>query len=240
MHRSKLVDYYRSELGQGVKSIICKELLSIMDLTDGDSIMGLGFATSFLEDIIAHCSTPLGRILNLIDMDVAGFESYNVSDNYFSFFSDPEVVPLPDCSVDKVIIIHGISQKNLLPNVVRSSWRVLKDDGQLIVVFVNKNSPLHVLSSRMLPEDVAFGAGEVKSILNELMFRNIKTQFLLKKCSKSMEMNKLLMSLFNITNKTMKTHLSGFVAVYGNKTMFATTKLENNKSLIKRFCPQNN
>ena len=51
---------------------------------------------------------------------------------------DETDLPLPDNSVDRVLLVHGVESSEYLRDLFREIWRVLSGDGRLIVVVPNR------------------------------------------------------------------------------------------------------
>lgn len=47
---------------------------------------------------------------------------------------DDAHLPLPDLSVDRILLVHALEHSEALRPLLRDLWRVLKDDGRIIVV----------------------------------------------------------------------------------------------------------
>ena len=51
-----------------------------------------------------------------------------------------KVLPLPDLSMDRIVVVHGLEYSENLRGFLREMWRVLSDGGRLLVVVPNRRS----------------------------------------------------------------------------------------------------
>ncbi len=86
---------------------------------------------------------------------------------------EEDCLPLPDNSVDKILLIHGLEVSEHARPLMREIWRVLAPEGRLLVVVPNR---MGVWSRR---EATPFGHGrpysraQLQVLLNESLFSAI-------------------------------------------------------------------
>ncbi len=105
-----------------------------------------------------------------------------------------EEIPLPDESVDFVLMVTTICFIDDPLQALKEIYRILKPDGTVIVGFVDRDTPLgdyyleHRQESRFYAPATFFSAGEVSGLLHEAGFDELKAvQTLFGKRLESME-----------------------------------------------------
>jgi len=49
-------------------------------------------------------------------------------------------IPLPDLSINRILMVHGLEYAENTAQMLREMWRVLSDGGRLMVVVPNRRS----------------------------------------------------------------------------------------------------
>lgn len=92
---------------------------------------------------------------------------------------DEDRLPFPDLSFDRVLLVHALEQAAGPPRFLREIWRVMRDDGRLLVVSPNR------LGLWAQAERTPFGLGEpyspgqVERLLRHGAFRTLRRGFAL-------------------------------------------------------------
>lgn len=124
-----LRDFYDSSLGHVAEENISAVLKQIWPTTKDESVLGFGFAAPYLAKISesafeAICFMP----------ERQGVLHWPVVNKNASALIAETLWPLPDATLDKIIIVHGL-ETSLNPSaLLKEVWRVLKAGGKIIVV----------------------------------------------------------------------------------------------------------
>ncbi|MEJ1976058.1 MAG: methyltransferase domain-containing protein [Acetobacteraceae bacterium] len=94
----------------------------------GQSVLGLGYAAPYLRvwrDGARRCvaATPAQIGIARWPSGAAGL----------SCTVDEDALPFTDLSVDRILLVHGLENAENARRMLREVWRVLKDDGRLLV-----------------------------------------------------------------------------------------------------------
>ena len=158
---SEMTRFYDGLLGQLASTHVRAKLSEAWGDARGLRVAGFGYTTPFLpafreaERAVALMPEGLGQTRD------EGVPSCTVSGHLW---------PLPDASIDRLLIVHGLEEVPGPRRVLREAWRVLTDDGLLIVVCANRRG-LWALAER-----TPFGAGrpysrsQLDKLLRESMF----------------------------------------------------------------------
>jgi SAM-dependent methyltransferase len=128
-----LKDFYESHLGQVAQHTIRRALRSIWPNLRGQSLLGLGFATPYLRQFRGEAERviacmPAGQGVLHWPREGPGAVT----------LAEETLLPLPDYSVDRVLLVHGLESSEYLRGMLHEIWRVLTGDGRLLVVVPNR------------------------------------------------------------------------------------------------------
>jgi SAM-dependent methyltransferase len=130
-----LRDFYASPVGRMVARQLAPVVASLVRTDAGTRVLGFGFATPYLGDIAnaerVLAFMPAGQ--GVIDWPTAhGSATALVAE---------DSLPLPDASIDLVILVHAL-EMSTAPNALMAELRrVLTSGGRLIVVTPNRQGP---------------------------------------------------------------------------------------------------
>ncbi|MBN8903182.1 MAG: methyltransferase domain-containing protein, partial [Rhodospirillales bacterium] len=85
--------------------------------------------------------------------------------------AEEDALPFPDLVFDRVLLIHGLEAAENARRLLREVWRVLKDDGTLLVVAPNRSGMWAYWESTPFGHGQPYSAGQVGRLLAGAMFR---------------------------------------------------------------------
>ena len=128
-----LREFYANPLGRAVRRLLRPRLRIFWPNVQGMTVLGLGYATPYLrifegeaERVIAAMPGPQGVVrwprglpgrVMLVDEDD---------------------LPLPDASVDRLLLLHALENSENVRALLREVWRVLTPQGRLLAVVPNR------------------------------------------------------------------------------------------------------
>ena len=119
--------FYGAPLGAAVRELICRKLVEAWgDARDLD-VLGLGYATPFLEPFHARArrtvaSMPQGQ----------GVESWPGAAANLACLSPEMRLPFPNALFDRVLVIHGLEESEDPTALLAEVQRVLNPSGRMI------------------------------------------------------------------------------------------------------------
>lgn len=161
-----LRDFYASSLGVMAQRLISRRLrLMWPDLT-GQRLMGLGFATPYLRPFLAEAE----RVIAIMPARQGVLAWPTDGPNKCAIAEEIEL-PLPDRSIDRILLVHAVESAEQTRAMMRELWRVLADGGRLIAVVPNRRG----IWARL--EGTPFGNGRpyTPSQLSHLLRDNLFT-----------------------------------------------------------------
>lgn len=158
---SEMVTFYDGLLGQLAGEHIRAKLKEAWGEARGLRVAGFGYTAPFMPAF-----REAERCLALTP------EVFGVcrDEGVPSAVTSGHLWPLPDSSVDRLLIVHGLEEVSGPRRILREAWRTLADDGLMIVVCANRRGLW------ALAEKTPFGAGrpysrsQLDRVLREAMF----------------------------------------------------------------------
>ncbi|MBN8871666.1 MAG: class I SAM-dependent methyltransferase [Rhodospirillales bacterium] len=159
-------DFYGTARG-GVTARLLRERLSALwpDLT-GESVLGIGFAAPYLR----LWREEARRCIALTPAQM-GATRWPAGAPGLSCTAEEDALPFPDLSFDRVLLIHGLEAAENARRLLREAWRVLKDDGTLLVVAPNRSGMWAYWESTPFGHGQPYSAGQIGRLLAGAMFR---------------------------------------------------------------------
>ncbi len=135
MH-SDVVDlhtFYESSLGQRACALIDQKIAQLWPDAVGDVIVGYGYAIPYINRYRSRAE----RVLALMPAQQGAMPWPSKQKNCVAL-TEEDVIPLPDNSVDRLILVHALETSEHVKTLLREAWRVLKDGGRLLIVAPNR------------------------------------------------------------------------------------------------------
>jgi SAM-dependent methyltransferase len=130
---SDLYCFYDSALGAVVQQILRHCLQDLWPTVSHQNVATYGYGIPYLELFRYQAA----RTMALMPAPLGAIHSQQTHPN-LTVLCEETNFPLPDQSLDKLLIIHGLEYTSYPSELLREAWRVLVDGGQLIVVVPNR------------------------------------------------------------------------------------------------------
>lgn len=127
-----LRDFYASPLGAVVRRLVMGRIQSRWRKVPG-VLIGLGYATPYLGAFHTEgvrCGALMPSRQGALVWPREGAKQ--------TVLVDEEHLPLPDNSVDRVLVVHGLESAEREKPLLRELWRVLAPEGRLMMVVPNR------------------------------------------------------------------------------------------------------
>ena len=128
-----LREFYETRRGQVARHMVRRAVRSIWPNLSGQSLLGLGFATPYMRQFRSEAE----RVVAFMPASQGVMHWPPEGPGLVSLVEETEL-PLPDASVDRVLLVHGLENTESLRALLREIWRVLTGDGRLLVVVPNR------------------------------------------------------------------------------------------------------
>ena len=128
-----LRDFYDGGLGQTARRMIRRQIRALWPDVHGLRVLGLGFATPYLRPF----RDDTERVLAVMPSSI-GVMAWPPEGPGLVALAEETDLPLPDRSVDRVVLIHALESTEHVRGMMREIWRVLSDSGRLLVIVPNR------------------------------------------------------------------------------------------------------
>lgn len=121
--------FYASRLGQAAVTMISPHIESLSDGADNKRVLGLGYAIPYMPSL----HRPDGHQFAAMPAP-QGAEIWPHNKNNAAVLVDDLNLPFPDETFDQIIMAHAIEESTNPNQLLRSCWRVLRPEGQLVMI----------------------------------------------------------------------------------------------------------
>jgi SAM-dependent methyltransferase len=121
--------FYSAPLGQWARQAIGQRLREIWPNLRGHRVLGLGYATPYLAPFRAEA----GRSIAAMPAG-QGALPWPEGARGLTLLTDETDLPFADRSFERVLLVHGLEFGEPPNEMLREIWRLLADDGRLLVV----------------------------------------------------------------------------------------------------------
>lgn len=158
---SEMQEFYASAMGQVAASALRRKLVQAWGEADHLRVVGFGFAQPFMG--------VFTKAERLLTMSPAGAGIRAGGDIPACLVADHEW-PLPDASIDRLLIIHGLEEAADARRLLREAWRVLADDGLMIIAAANRRGPWSMVETSPFAAGKPYSRRQLEHALKEAMF----------------------------------------------------------------------
>jgi SAM-dependent methyltransferase len=157
--------FYASRLGEIVRRLIGQRLLRRWPSVAGDAVLGVGYATPYLEGL----SQGAERVLAFMPAAQGVVNWPHQGPNRAALVID-DALPLPDASIDRALVIHSLEVAASPRDHLREIWRVLAAGGRVILVVPNRAGIWARTEATPFGHGQPYGSGQLTGLLREAQF----------------------------------------------------------------------
>ena len=162
-----LRDFYASPVGLMVARQLAPVVATLVRVDSGTRVLGYGFATPYLGGISAAerviAFMPAGQ--GVIDWPSGGGERGSAT-----ALVEEDSLPLPDSSIDLVVLIHALEMSERPQALMAELRRVLTAGGRLIVVVPNRQGPWASTDLSPFGFGQPYSRGQIRSVFAQAGF----------------------------------------------------------------------
>ena len=160
-----LRQFYHSPLGQMAIASIGRAIGTVWPRLPDERLMGLGFTLPYLEMFQSGAERTFAFM-------PAGQGAVNWPPGALSATAlvFDEELPLPDASIDRILLVHSLEFAENPREALKELWRVLAPGGRLVVVVPNRRGVWARLEHTPFGAGRPYSRGQLISILREANF----------------------------------------------------------------------
>lgn len=166
-----LRDFYASSLGGVVRRILRARLRESWPDLHGMRLLGLGYATPFLLPFREECERTLAMM-----PAPQGVVHWPPEGGRRVALCDEAELPLPDVSVDRVLLVHALECSEQLRPLLREIWRVMTEGGRLIAIVPSRHGIWAQLDRTPFGTGHPYTPSQLSRLLRDNMFAPLSTK----------------------------------------------------------------
>jgi SAM-dependent methyltransferase len=159
--------FYATGRGAVVTRLLRQRLLRMCPPQPGMAVLGIGHPFPYLLPYLNHTSRP-GCVA--VTLAQSGPVPWPTDTAGLSCAAEEDSLPFADLSFDRVLIVHGLEAAEAPRRLLREVWRVLRDDGRLIVVAPNRRGLWAFTDGTPFGQGQPFSPSQITRLLTESMF----------------------------------------------------------------------
>ena len=160
-----LNEFYASTQGQMAVRLLRARLREVWPNVRGETVLGLGYASPFLRPFMEEAQ----RTMAFMPAQQGVLRWPREGRNHTALVDELDL-PLPDRSVDRVLLVHAIECTEQVRPFLREIWRVMADGGKLVVVAPTRAGLWSQLDRSPFYQGHPYSPGQVAALLRANMF----------------------------------------------------------------------
>ncbi len=160
-----LRSFYTSPLGDVARRLITRIVRGRWDNCAGQSILGLGYATPYLD--VFRQETV--RTIAFMPAE-QGVMNWPLTGMSATALVDTMAMPLPDSSMDRVLVIHALEITDNPRELLSEIWRILTPGGQMMVIAPNRGGLWARVDTTPFGHGQPYSRGQMRDLMRGAMF----------------------------------------------------------------------
>lgn len=157
--------FYSAPLGRLTQRAVSRIVRHWWDDTGGLTVAGLGYAIPYLEPFRDEAV----RVIGLMPAE-QGIVHWPLGGTSSTALVDGVQLPLPDGSVDRVLLVHMLEPTEHPRDVLAEVWRVLTPGGRMIAVACNRRGFWARVDTTPFGTGQPFSKRQLAALLRETLF----------------------------------------------------------------------
>ena len=158
--------FYGSARGAVTARLLRDRLQLMWPSLANQSVLGIGYAAPYLR----LWREEAERCIALVPGHL-GAARWPVGAPNLSCTADEDELPFADLAFDRVLLVHGLETAENARRLLREIWRVLRDDGRLVVVAPNRSGMWAYWDSTPFGFGQPYSTGQIGRLLATGLFR---------------------------------------------------------------------
>ena len=160
-----LNEFYASTQGQMTVRLLRARLREVWPNVRGETVLGLGYAAPFLRPFMEEAQ----RTMAFMPAQQGVLRWPREGRNHTAFVDELDL-PLPDRSIDRVLLVHAIECTEQPRPFLREIWRVMADGAKLVVVAPTRAGLWSQLDRSPFYQGHPYSPRQVAALLRANMF----------------------------------------------------------------------
>ncbi len=161
----ELQEFYGTPLGQTVRRLLAHRIRARWRGLQQSTLIGLGYASPYLGAFRGEV-----RRLGALMPDSQGAARWPREGASHTVLVDDDRLPLPDGSVDRLLVVHCLEVAEHTRHLLREMWRVLAPEGRVILVVPNRRGVWARLDNTPFGQGRPYSRRQLDHLLTGAMF----------------------------------------------------------------------
>ncbi len=165
-----LHNFYGSSLGHVAQRSIRRKVRELWPNLSGLNVLGLGYAAPYLRPFREEAQ----RVIQIMPARM-GVMVWPTDGPNLACIAHETELPLPDLSMDRILMVHGLECSHHMHEFLREVWRVLADGGRVMAVVPNRRGIWARMDHTPFGHGQPYSTEQIHRILRDAMFAPIRT-----------------------------------------------------------------
>ena len=165
---NELRSFYASGLGDVARRLIGRVLRARWENCAGQALMGLGFGAPYLDRFREEAT----RSLAFMPAE-QGVVNWPASGRTSSALVETEMLPLPDASIDRILVVHALEMAEHPNALLEEVWRVLTPGGRALFVVPSRRGVWARVDGTPWGFGRPYSKGQLRELMRETLFSPI-------------------------------------------------------------------
>ena len=214
-------EFYGSARGAVTARVLRERLLAMWPSAQGEAVLGVGYSMPYLRlwrDQAARCIA-----LTPAQMGAARWPPGVPN---LSCTAEEDCLPFADLTFDRILLVHGLEMAENARRLLREVWRVLKDDGRLLIVAPNRSGVWAYRESTPFGHGLPYSTGQLGRLLAGGLFRVERRDAALWMPPSGLRVVLRAAPLFERAGRKMMPGLAGVILTEAVKDVYAAMPLQ--------------
>ncbi|MGL5733765.1 MAG: class I SAM-dependent methyltransferase [Beijerinckiaceae bacterium] len=160
-----LRSFYASPLGAMTRRYLNRVVRGLWPDATGQSVAGIGYATPFLQPMRGEAE----RVLALMPA-AQGVVNWPGDGLSATALIDPYEIPLPNASIDRILLVHALETVVTPRDMLDEAWRVLNPGGRLICIVPNRRGLWARMDTTPFGHGQPYSSGQLADLMRQALF----------------------------------------------------------------------
>ncbi|MHB2169397.1 methyltransferase domain-containing protein [Alsobacter sp. R-9] len=157
--------FYASHLGAVARRLLGRAIRTRWETVAGQAMLGVGYAVPYLDGFLGEAE----RVLALMPA-AQGVVNWPATAPSATALADLDMMPLPDSSIDRVLVVHALETDEHPGELLSEIWRILTPGGRMIVVVPNRRGLWARMDTTPFGQGQPFSRGQLTRVLRDALF----------------------------------------------------------------------
>jgi SAM-dependent methyltransferase len=159
-------EFYATPQGAVAGRVVRERLHRLWPDLKGEAVLGVGYASPYLSLWREQAS----RCISLVPAQLT-VKRWPPGARNLACTAEEDALPFPDLCFDRIVLVHGLEAADNARRLLREIWRVLKDDGRVLVVAPNRRGMWAHVENTPFGQGAPYSPGQIGRLLTASMFR---------------------------------------------------------------------